>query len=157
MTAAAPFFAPAPPLQVAHWFNTPAPLTLDSLRGRVVVLHAFQMLCPGCVEHGIPQARRVHEAFAPDQLDRLNYLFAALKKQGLYISIDLFTIRKIDPQVIPEVAGKLSAISMTDYKMLLPVSDGAFADWQQFARAVLTTRSRHGVAASSMIASPVES
>lgn len=68
MTAAAPFFAPAPPLQVAHWFNTPEPLTLDSLRGRVVVLHAFQMLCPGCVEHGIPQARRVHEAFAPDQL-----------------------------------------------------------------------------------------
>ncbi len=68
MTAAASFFAPAPPLQVAHWFNTPEPLTLDSLRGRVVVLHAFQMLCPGCVEHGIPQARRVHEAFAPDQL-----------------------------------------------------------------------------------------
>ena len=68
MTAAAPFFAPAPPLQVAHWFNTPEPLTLDSLRGRVVVLHAFQMLCPGCVEHGIPQARRVHEAFSPDQV-----------------------------------------------------------------------------------------
>ncbi len=78
--------------------------------------------------------------FAPDRLDALNYLFAALKKQGLYVSIDLFTIRKIDPAAIPEVAGKLTAISMTDYKMLLPVSDGAFADWQKFARAVLTTR-----------------
>lgn len=53
----------APPLQVAQWFNTREPLTLEDLRGRVVLLHAFQMLCPGCVEHGIPQARRVHEAF----------------------------------------------------------------------------------------------
>ncbi|MGE4563438.1 MAG: hypothetical protein AB7F32_01085 [Victivallaceae bacterium] len=85
-------------------------------------------------------SKRTGKELAADQLDRLNYLFAALKKQGLYISIDLFTIRKIDPQVIPEVAGKLSAISMTDYKMLLPVSGGAFADWQKFARAVLTTR-----------------
>lgn len=66
MTAAHP--PPAPPLQVAQWFNTPQPLTLEALRGRIVVLHAFQMLCPGCVEHGIPQARRVHEAFSQDQL-----------------------------------------------------------------------------------------
>ena len=58
----------APPLQVAQWFNTPQPLALQALRGRVVLLHAFQMLCPGCVEHGIPQARRVHEAFSADQI-----------------------------------------------------------------------------------------
>jgi len=42
----------APPLQVAQWFNTPAPLSLEALRGKVVVLEAFQMLCPGCVSHG---------------------------------------------------------------------------------------------------------
>lgn len=63
-----PYRPPAPPLRVAQWFNTGQPLTLEGLRGRVVVLHAFQMLCPGCVEHGIPQARRVHEAFSPDQV-----------------------------------------------------------------------------------------
>ena len=62
------YHPPAPPLQAAQWFNTKQPLTLDGLRGRVVVLHAFQMLCPGCVEQGIPQARRVHEAFSPDQV-----------------------------------------------------------------------------------------
>jgi peroxiredoxin len=28
-----------------------------------VALHAFQMLCPGCVAHGIPQAQRIHELF----------------------------------------------------------------------------------------------
>ena len=28
----------APALQVERWFNTPAPITLDALRGKVVVL-----------------------------------------------------------------------------------------------------------------------
>lgn len=59
---------PAPPLQVARWFNTPTQITLDALRGRVIALHAFQMLCPGCVAHGLPQALRMHELFAPEQL-----------------------------------------------------------------------------------------
>ena len=58
----------APALQVAHWFNTPAPISLEQLRGRVVVLHAFQMLCPGCVAHGLPQSQCVHELFPADQL-----------------------------------------------------------------------------------------
>ena len=51
----------APPLRVSQWFNAPRPLTLDSLRGRAVALHAFQMLCPGCVSHGLPQAGRLHQ------------------------------------------------------------------------------------------------
>jgi AhpC/TSA family len=59
---------PAPPLQVDHWLNTPRPITLAALRGRVVALHAFQMLCPGCVSHGLPQATRMHELFPAEQL-----------------------------------------------------------------------------------------
>ena len=58
----------APVLQVAQWFNTPAPITLEQLRGRVVVLHAFQMLCPACVSHGLPQAKRLHALFPSEQL-----------------------------------------------------------------------------------------
>ncbi len=53
----------APELAVSHWFNTPEPITLQSLRGRVVLLHAFQMLCPGCVSHGTPQAQRAQSLF----------------------------------------------------------------------------------------------
>ncbi|KDB98015.1 primosomal protein N' family protein, partial [Bordetella bronchiseptica D993] len=49
----------APPLQVDAWLNTPEPLELARLRGQVVVLHAFQMLCPGCLAHGLPQAERL--------------------------------------------------------------------------------------------------
>jgi thiol-disulfide isomerase/thioredoxin len=54
----------APAWSTVRWFNTQQPLTLDALRGRVVMLHAFQMLCPGCVSHGIPQAQRVAAQFA---------------------------------------------------------------------------------------------
>ena len=53
--------APAPPIQAERWFNTDTDLSLEALHGKVVVLHAFQMLCPGCVSHALPQARRLHE------------------------------------------------------------------------------------------------
>jgi peroxiredoxin len=51
----------APPIEAARWFNTTRPPSLGDLRGKVVVVHAFQMLCPGCVAHALPQARRLHE------------------------------------------------------------------------------------------------
>ncbi|MGX7705567.1 peroxiredoxin family protein [Methylobacterium sp. Gmos1] len=54
----------APELEVSRWFNAPTLLTLADLRGKVVVLHAFQMLCPGCVAHGTPQAEKLHRMFA---------------------------------------------------------------------------------------------
>jgi hypothetical protein len=53
----------APDWQVSQWLNTKVALDLAVLRGRVVVLHAFQMLCPGCVNHGLPQAERIHRQF----------------------------------------------------------------------------------------------
>ena len=54
----------APEWQVDVWLNTPAPLELSQFRGRVVLLHAFQMLCPGYVSHAVPQAERVHREYA---------------------------------------------------------------------------------------------
>ena len=54
----------APTWQVAEWLNVASPLTLAGLRGLVVVAGAFQMLCPGCVAHLLPQLGRVHETFA---------------------------------------------------------------------------------------------
>ena len=59
---------PAPEWSTEAWFNTEAPLSLAALRGRVVVLYAFQMLCPGCVSTALPQAQRVTEAFSSDQV-----------------------------------------------------------------------------------------
>jgi AhpC/TSA family len=58
----------APELLVQTWFNTDRPLLLSGMRGRVVVLAAFQVLCPNSVSSGIPQAQRIFETFAPSDV-----------------------------------------------------------------------------------------
>lgn len=58
----------APDWHVAQWFNSSSPLAIENLRGKVVALHAFQMLCPGCVTTSIPQVQRIARAFNPAQL-----------------------------------------------------------------------------------------
>ena len=58
----------APAWATREWFNTDHALQPADLRGKVVVLHAFQMLCPACVGHGLPQAQRIHAAFAPQDV-----------------------------------------------------------------------------------------
>lgn len=58
---------PAHSWATTQWFNS-EPLSLDSLRGRVIVLGAFQMLCPGCVANGLPQLQRVEQTFLPDDV-----------------------------------------------------------------------------------------
>ena len=57
-----------PPWQVSQWLNVNEPLTLESLKGQIVALHTFQMLCPGCVAHGLPQARRIQETFSNEDV-----------------------------------------------------------------------------------------
>ena len=88
----------APPWQTTTWLNAPAPLDLEQLRGRVVVVHAFQMLCPGCVAHGIPQAQRVAELFAraPLTVVGLHTVFEhheAMSVDALRVFVDEFRIR----------------------------------------------------------------
>lgn len=58
----------APELDVSGWCNTAAPLTLAGLRGKVVVMHAFQMLCPGCVLEGTPFAQKLYERLSPNDV-----------------------------------------------------------------------------------------
>lgn len=53
----------APPLVTSAWLNSKANLTLEGLRGRVVVIEVFQMLCPGCVMHSMPQAIRLWQHY----------------------------------------------------------------------------------------------
>lgn len=60
--------APAPEWQIQQWLNTPEPVSLAGLRGRVVLAIAFQMLCPGCVSLGLPQALRARSTFTENNL-----------------------------------------------------------------------------------------
>ncbi|WP_108816105.1 TlpA disulfide reductase family protein [Loktanella sp. Alg231-35] len=57
-----------PELHVSQWFNTDKNITLASLLGKVIVVEAFQMLCPGCVLHGIPLAQKVAAAFPKEKV-----------------------------------------------------------------------------------------
>nr|WP_307727593.1 redoxin domain-containing protein [Massilia sp. ST3] len=59
---------PAPEFEVSAWLNAPGPVTLASLRGMVVAVYAFQMLCPGCVAHAIPQAQSIARHIGRDDL-----------------------------------------------------------------------------------------
>lgn len=58
----------APALQVSSWLNTDRQISLDDFRGNVVVMHAFQMLCPSCVSHGIPQASAIDKTFPRNEV-----------------------------------------------------------------------------------------
>lgn len=58
----------APELAVSEWLNAERSITLAAVRGKVVLLHAFQMLCPGCVMHAVPQTQRVHEGVQHPEL-----------------------------------------------------------------------------------------
>jgi hypothetical protein len=64
----APAGQTAAPWTACEWFNSDGALQPLDLRGKVVVLHAFQMLCPACVHAGLPQAQRIRAAFAPQDV-----------------------------------------------------------------------------------------
>ncbi|MGW8389751.1 peroxiredoxin family protein [Pseudoduganella sp. HUAS MS19] len=58
-------------LDALAWLNGAAP----AIEGKVVAVHAFQMLCPGCVAHGIPQAVKMHQAFPELEVIGLHSVF----------------------------------------------------------------------------------
>jgi len=55
-------------LETQEWLNTEQDLNLEVLRGNIIVIHVFQMLCPGCVQHSIPQAKKIHERFKKEEV-----------------------------------------------------------------------------------------
>ena len=82
----------APDLQVSAWLNTPEPVTLAGLSGKVVLLEVFQMLCPGCVEFSLPQAGRVRAMFAPEDVAviGLHSVFEHHEAQGSEAALSAF-------------------------------------------------------------------
>lgn len=55
-------------LDIDPWLNTDQPMKLGNLKGKVVMLEAFQMLCPACVQHSLPQARKVRQLFSKEKV-----------------------------------------------------------------------------------------
>lgn len=61
----------APELQVATWLNSDKDLSLSELKGSVVAIYVFQMLCPGCVHHSIPQLKKLQQIFNSENIQIL--------------------------------------------------------------------------------------
>lgn len=85
-------YEPAVELQTSDYFNTDQPITLAALRGRVVMIEAFQMLCPGCVANALPQAKRVAGVFKPEDLAviGLHTVFEHHSAQGTHDALEAF-------------------------------------------------------------------
>ena len=112
----------APELQTTHWLNAPQEITLASLRGKIVMLEAFQMLCPGCVTHGLPQAQRASQAFSPDDVAviGLHTVFEHHLAQGTKEALEAFLHEyKINFPVGIDTpsAGGGTPRTMTEYQM----------------------------------------
>lgn len=54
----------APELEISAWLQGTAN-TLEELRGKVVLVTAFQVNCPGSFLHALPEAAHLHTAYAP--------------------------------------------------------------------------------------------
>jgi hypothetical protein len=103
----------APDWDIAQWLNRRAPIALPQLRGKAVFAVAFQMLCPGCVSHGLPQATRVRQAFAPEDVAviGLHTVFEHHEAQGGTAALSAFLheyrigfpvgIDRADPSGVP--------------------------------------------------------
>ena len=84
--------AAAPEQITEKWFNTHTPISLQKLRGKVVVIEAFQMLCPVCVLYGIPQAVRISQTFSSNDVTvlGLHTVFKHHEAQGSLAALKAF-------------------------------------------------------------------
>ncbi|MCR9194527.1 MAG: redoxin family protein [Hyphomonas sp.] len=82
----------AKPLETVDWLNSSNPISLESLRGKVVLIEAFQMLCPGCVSHALPQAMKVRQLFNEEDVAviGLHTVFEHHSAQGTKAALEAF-------------------------------------------------------------------
>ena len=82
----------APQLMTSGWLNAPDDFSIEALKGRVILIEAFQMLCPGCVSHGLPQAQRVASLFSPSDVAviGLHTVFEHFEAQGSRVALQAF-------------------------------------------------------------------
>jgi len=88
----------------------------------------------------VQKGGRSDSTFNPGNLDKLDYLFAAMKRHGLYINLDLFTVRSwhFSDAEKTEMGMSRSGDGVYEFKALVPISTAAMENWERFARTLLT-------------------
>lgn len=79
----------------------------------------------------------------PAKLERLDYLFSALKQRGIYISIDLYSTRGFSVTEIASFGLSGTAISPNTFKALIPLDEQAYESWRRYTEALLTHVNPH--------------
>ena len=65
-------------------------------------------------------------------LDRFDYFYFVLKNQGIYITTDLYTSRKL------KAGDNIQDYDKIPFKALIPISEAAMENWKTFAKKLLT-------------------
>lgn len=72
----------------------------------------------------------------PQALDKLDYLFAALKKRGIYLNIDLYSSRHFREAEI--ASWNVPGANRDHFKPLLPINEAVYKAWEHFATSLLS-------------------
>lgn len=112
--------APLLELDVQEWVNHEG-LSNEDLRGKVVVVEVFQMLCPGCVNHGVPQAQKIHRMIDESQVQviGLHSVFEhhdVMTPEALKVFIDEFGIKFPVAVDMPREGQRISS-TMKKYRL----------------------------------------
>ena len=130
----------APPLLTSGWLNANRSFDIPDFRDRVLIIEAFQMLCPGCVSHGLPQAQRIAQVFPSNHVAviGLHTVFEHHEAQGTRDALAAFAheYRLAFPIGIDRQDGRLPA-TMTAYNMqgtptLVVIDRRGFRRFQRF-------------------------
>lgn len=71
----------------------------------------------------------------PEYMDKLDYLVAALKKRGVYITLDLFGTRSIGEGELPEFPGR--KFTHREFKGLMFVSESALKNYESYVAGLM--------------------
>jgi len=101
---------------------------LRMLGYNAVRIHHYES---GVIDQGAADSLTPHAG----NLDKLDYLVAALKRNGIYVTTDVYVSRPVRAsEVFPGAEGQ---IAMDSFKTLVLVNDRAFENWCAFARLFL--------------------
>ena len=111
-----------PDWTVREWLNSDRPLSLQDFPGKIVVIEAFQMLCPGCVSHGLPLAQKIRDTFSADEVAviGLHTVFEHHEVQGSKSALEAFLHEyryRFPVGIDLSNEGERIPVTMRDYEM----------------------------------------